>query len=58
MLPITKEFLLNELKTKTPTQIAEQVGCHSETIRRKIKNFQQDMELNKKMFSKALEYAN
>jgi hypothetical protein len=25
---------------------------------RKIKNFQQDMDLNKRMFSKALEYAN
>ena len=40
MIHITKELLINELKTKTPTQIAKQFGCHAETIRRKIKNFQ------------------
>jgi hypothetical protein len=38
-LLITKEFLEKELKTKTQTQIAKEIGCHRKTIGKYKKKF-------------------
>lgn len=39
MLRIEKEWLTDRLKIKSIPEVAEEIGCHPETLRRKVKSF-------------------
>lgn len=39
MIKIDRDWLVRELKTKTPKDISHEMGCHVETVRRKIREY-------------------